>query len=104
METAHEITHKEIRGITTRTISWILGFIIPIAIAGGVAYANIMNSLNNNQKNGVVTQLQIDILKADLKATQNRLTDQEIRLTRIEVQIKDKIFMTDAPPNYKLTK
>jgi hypothetical protein len=103
MEKTHEITHKEIRGITTRTISWLFGLILPIAISGGVAYANIMNALKDTQTKNAVTNVTLDIMKADIKALQIHQTDQDIRLTRIEEQVKDKIFMTEAPPNYKFS-
>lgn len=92
-----DITTKEIRGLSLKTIAAILTCFIGLLVAGVIGYSNIMHSLEDNQKSSVVMQLQIDILKADLKALQLHQTDQDIRLTRIEEQIKDKIFMTNAP-------
>lgn len=89
MEKVHEITNKEIRGITTRTVAWLFSLIIPIAIWGGIAYANIMNALKENAKQNAVTNVTLDVMKTDIKAIQIHQSDQDIRITRLEEQQKN---------------
>lgn len=96
-----EIIQKEIRGITIKNLIWFLSGIVSLMIYSAIGYSNIMHAVQDGQKSDAVMQLQIDVLKADLKALQLHQTDQDIRLTRIEEQIKDKIFMTDDPSTYK---
>lgn len=83
-EMSSEITKKEIRGITSKTIGWILGFIIPITIAATFGYAKMTNTLDNNTTNSENIQVQILLLQTEMKEINKSLTDFNIRIVKLE--------------------
>lgn len=92
-----EIGQKEIRGINGKVLFGVFSTLVIILFSVIMSYANIMYELKDNRKTSGALQLQIDVLRADLKQVQQNQAQYDIRLTRIEVEIKDKIFIKDAP-------
>lgn len=96
-----ELDKREIRGLTARNIAWFFGGIGGILITVMLSYFSILRKLDTIailQNTQVLTQQRVDNNAADIKQLQQHVIPSlDIRMTRMEEQMKDKIFITNAP-------
>lgn len=92
-----ELTNREIRGVTGKVLIWFFGGTISIMITVVLTYANIMYQLKDNQRDKQEAQIKMGLFEAGLKDLQQKQQTNDIRISRIEENIKDKVFLKDAP-------
>ena len=83
------IENKEVKGVTTRFILWLL--ISTVTIVGSVVmgYAKIISFMEKNQMSNELQQIQIDTIKIEQKTTNGAIQTLDIRLSRLEERIND---------------
>lgn len=96
MSESQEITTKEIRGITTKVLIWFFSGVTSIIITFVWGYANIIYQLKSNNDRVMDSDTKIDINSAKIEMIKHDMQLFDIRLTRIEENIKDKIFYKNA--------
>ena len=91
-----EITTREIRGITTKFLGWLFGSVISIIVTIVWSYANLTFQLKANNDRVINSDSKIEINNAKIEMLKRDMQLFDIRLTRIEENIKDKVFYKNA--------
>lgn len=94
---SEEITTKEIRGITTKVLLWFFGGVTSIIVTFVWGYASITYQLKSMNDKGGDANTNININSAKIERIKQDMQLFDIRLTRVEENIKDKVFLKDAP-------
>jgi len=98
--TDHEIVNKEIRGVTAKTILWFMGGIVSVIITVMGTYFSIirkMDTINVIQGSMNAINMKVESNTQEIKdLKQHALPQMDTRISVIEEQMKDKLFLKDA--------
>ena len=101
MMSEQEIINKEIRGVTAKTIVWFMSGIIALLITIMGTYFSIMRKIDSMavlQTNMNQIEIKVDNNTLDIKdMKQHLLPSMDTRISIMEEQMKDKVFLKNAP-------
>jgi hypothetical protein len=86
MEQSIPIEQREIRGMTTKQLIWLMGGICTILISVLSTYFSLKNTLSNNQ-NDIIQMKQYEITNdLQIKTINMQLQTLEIRIVKLETE------------------
>jgi hypothetical protein len=83
-----ELTSREIRGITGKSLLTFIGGTITVIIAVVMTYSSIMEKLNDSQRSNADLQIKITMVEVSSKEILQRLQTNEIRISILEDHLK----------------